>query len=104
MVEILCPCPKNDLEQLVNFLYGGELQSLEAEFDAWKIIENLIKIFGFSKDIRKNCLIKESDVNDSLNISDNIEEPSETNPSQNATLSKEQGVRRELSKLSKLAI
>ena len=58
IVEILCPCPKNDLEHLVNFLKSGELQPLE-EFDAWKIIENLIKIFGFSKDLRKNCLIKE---------------------------------------------
>ena len=84
---------------MVNFLYGGELQSLE-EFDAWKIIEDLIQIFGFSKDIRKNCLIKESDVNDSLNISDNIEEPSKTNPSQKTIPAKEYGVRRKLSQHS----
>jgi len=71
IVEIICPCPKNDLENLVNFLYGGEIRSIE-EFDTWKIIENLIKIFGFSKDIRKNCLIKECDESDTLNIDASI--------------------------------
>ena len=53
-VEILCPCQKHDLDQLVNFLYSGEIRSTE-ESESSKIIENLIKIFGFPENLKRNC-------------------------------------------------
>merc|ERR1711962_772891 len=59
-IEIFCPCPKEDLEHLVTFIYGGEIQRLE-ENEGFKIIDNLIKIFGFPKDLRQKCPIEQSD-------------------------------------------
>ena len=53
-VEILCPCQKNELDQLVNFLYSGEIRSTE-ESESLKTIENLIKIFGFPENLKRNC-------------------------------------------------
>ena len=44
MAEIFCPCPKDELEQLVKFLYSG---IISYNVDLLKILDNLIKIFGF---------------------------------------------------------
>ena len=48
-LEVLCPCSKDELSHLVNFLYDGEIHCAEEEFDSLKILENLNKIFGFSE-------------------------------------------------------
>jgi hypothetical protein len=55
IMEILCPCSKNDLSHLVNFLYDGEIRC-KKEKDSLKILENLNKLFGFDKslDFRNN--------------------------------------------------
>ena len=47
-IEVFCPCSKEELSHLVNFLYDGEIHC-EIESDSLKIIENLQKIFGFPK-------------------------------------------------------
>ena len=44
MAEIFCPCPKDELEQLVKFLYSG---IISYNVDLIKTLDNLIKIFGF---------------------------------------------------------
>jgi len=49
-MEVFCPCSKDELNHLVNFLYDGEIHC-EEEFDSLKILENLNKIFGFSKNL-----------------------------------------------------
>merc|ERR1711962_417043 len=79
-IEIFCPCPKEDLEHLVTFIYGGEIQRLE-ENEGYKIIENLIKIFGFPKDLRQKCPIEQSDSWNFETIS--IYDESEANTSDN---------------------
>ena len=48
------------MEHLVTFIYGGEIQRLE-ENEGFKIIDNLINIFGFPKDLRQKCPIEQSD-------------------------------------------
>jgi hypothetical protein len=50
-MEILCPCPKNELEQLVKFLYCG---IISFNVDLFKILDNLITIFGFPEDLTLN--------------------------------------------------
>ena len=50
LVEIVCPCTKEDLNCLINFLYKGEI-NCENENDAIKIQENLSKIFGFPENL-----------------------------------------------------
>ena len=50
-VEVFCPCSKDELSHLVNFLYDGEIHCAREEFDSLKILENLNKIFGFSKNL-----------------------------------------------------
>ena len=52
-VEIICPCSKDELSSLVNFLYDGEIHCKE-ESDSLKIIENLEKIFGFPRNLDLN--------------------------------------------------
>ena len=49
-MEVLCPCSKDELNHLVNFLYDGKIHCGE-ELDSLKILENLNKIFGFSKNL-----------------------------------------------------
>ena len=49
-IDIFCPCSKDELNHLVNFLYDGEIHC-EEEFDSLKILENLNKIFGFSNNL-----------------------------------------------------
>ena len=52
-VEIFCPCSKDELSSLVNFLYDGEIHCKE-ESESLKIIENLQNIFGFPKNLVLN--------------------------------------------------
>ena len=52
-IEVLCPCSKEELRHLVNFLYDGEIHC-EEESDSLKIIENLEKIFGFPRNLDIN--------------------------------------------------
>ena len=54
MIEIFCPCKKEDLLHLVNFLYDGEIR-FESENDSHIIFDNLSKIFGFPEDIHLRC-------------------------------------------------
>ena len=49
-IEVICPCSKEELKHLVNFLYDGEIHC-EKESDALKIIDNLRKIFGFQRNL-----------------------------------------------------
>ena len=49
-INVFCPCSKDEQNHLVNFLYNGEIHC-EVEFDSLKILENLNKIFGFSKNL-----------------------------------------------------
>ena len=63
-VEILCPCSKEELAHLVNFLYDGEIQ-YQSQNDSIKILENLSKIFGFPENLNLN------DINQTLFINQN---------------------------------
>ena len=46
MIEIICPCSKEELARLVQFLYHGEIQCKDV-FDSFKSQEDLSIIFGF---------------------------------------------------------
>jgi hypothetical protein len=46
LMEIFCPCPKDELEQIVKFLYSGTISS---DVELVKILNSLIKVFGFPK-------------------------------------------------------
>ena len=48
ILEIVCPCSKEELGQIVNFLYYGEIYFAK-ESESIKIQEILHKIFGFPK-------------------------------------------------------
>ena len=50
IIEVLCPCSKEELSSLVNFLYDGEIHCKE-ESESLKIIENLQNIFGFQRNL-----------------------------------------------------
>ena len=50
LIEVLCPCSKDELSSLVNFLYDGEIHC-EEESEFLKIIENLQNIFGFQRNL-----------------------------------------------------
>ena len=54
-MEILCPCSKEELAHLVNFLYDGEIQC-HSQNDSIKIQEDLSKIFGFPENLSLNDL------------------------------------------------
>ena len=49
-IEVICPCSKEELRHLVNFLYDGEIHC-EIETDALTIIDNLRKIFDFPRNL-----------------------------------------------------
>ena len=49
-IEVLCPCSKEELSHLVNFLYDGEIHC-KGESDSLKMIENLQKIFGYPRNL-----------------------------------------------------
>ena len=50
IIEILCPCSKEELRGLVKFLRTGGI-SCENKFDFLKIVKNLNKIFGFPESL-----------------------------------------------------
>ena len=52
-IEVICPCSKEELKHLVNFLYDGEIHCKE-ESESLKIIENLQNIFGFPRNLDLN--------------------------------------------------
>jgi len=45
-LEIICPCTKQELMKIVNFLYFGEVQC-EDVFESFNVQEDLNKMFGF---------------------------------------------------------
>ena len=50
ILEVFCPCSKEELSLMVKFLHTGEI-CCETNFDALNIVENLNKIFGFTKNL-----------------------------------------------------
>jgi len=60
IIEIICPCSKEILNHLVNFLYDGEIQCSD-ESESLEIIDNLCNIFGFPKNLGMNCIPKWDD-------------------------------------------
>ena len=53
IIEIFCPCTRNELENMLKFLNRGEIYS-EKESDLIKTQENLCKIFGFPENLSIN--------------------------------------------------
>ena len=49
-IEIFCPCNREELSNLVHFLYVGQIYC-DSEFEPEGIFENLHKIFGFPDDL-----------------------------------------------------
>ena len=49
-IEFLCPCSIDELEQIMNFLYSGQISYLN-KFELFQVQENLIRIFGFPENI-----------------------------------------------------
>ena len=45
-IDIICPCSKEELGQLIGFLNNGNFQC-EDEIDSLNVFENLNKILGF---------------------------------------------------------
>ena len=75
-MHIFCPCSKNDLDSIVNFLYTGSI-SCDTEIDLFKILNDLCEIFGFWKerflpenyaDLGKAFTIKEASTADGSTI------------------------------------
>ena len=61
-LEIFCPCSKSDLEHMIKFLYSGGI--VACNNDSFRILENLIEVFGFPKEhlLPKLCLETENDI------------------------------------------
>ena len=53
-LEIVCPCGKEDLRELVNFFYDGEIHCND-EFDSIRTLDHLCKIFGFPENLSSAC-------------------------------------------------
>ena len=49
-IQIFCPCPAHELEDLVKFLYSGKM-IYNTDTERAKLLDNLNKIFGFSKNL-----------------------------------------------------
>ena len=58
LMEVICPCSREELGHLVNFLYEGK-NDCTKKIDSFKIVANLYKIFGFSSDHIDNIFIHE---------------------------------------------
>jgi len=50
ILEIICPCSKEELEQLISLLVYGKIQCVNEKYLS-NIFKNLIKIFGFPVDL-----------------------------------------------------
>ena len=78
MIEIFCPCQRDDLQNLVHFLYKGEI-NCDSETDYHIIFKNLNQIFGFAEDMHLRCEKKVSDENtDGSSLCEDIEVLSES--------------------------
>ena len=77
-LEILCPLKKEDLENIVKFLYEGNIISSEKS-TCKSTSENLIQVFGFPGNISFDCEEKHFDP---LDI---VSESSELNANENIT-------------------
>ena len=53
IIEIFCPCSKEELTKIVHFLYHGEI-NCEDVFESFCIQEDLNKIFGFPENLNLN--------------------------------------------------
>ena len=70
LIEIIVPCSKEDLCNLIFFITHGKIQCDEKN-DCFKIIENLDKILGFPNDYLNDILASfKPDVLDDLENSD----------------------------------
>ena len=49
-IEFLCPCSIDELEQIVNFLYSGQISYLN-KLELFQVKENLNRIFAFPENI-----------------------------------------------------
>jgi hypothetical protein len=65
-IEVICPCSKDELGSLVNFLYDVEIHC-EEESECLKIIGSLKNIFGFQRNLVLNYY-----PNEAFFTSDNI--------------------------------
>ena len=70
-LEILCPCTKKELSHLVSFLYDGEI-NYENEVEVIEIKENLVKIFGFSRNLSLKDPNQESLVDENVDIEEEV--------------------------------
>ena len=61
MFEIICPCSKKELGQLIDFVIHGKFQC-EDEIDSSKVFDNLTKILGFPSDLDYQRRSKEAKV------------------------------------------
>ena len=66
LIEIFCPCKKEDLRHLVHFLYDGEIYC-DNETESTTIFDNLSKIFGFPQNMHLQC--QENNLDDYSNDS-----------------------------------
>ena len=70
LVELIVPCSKEDLCNLIFFITHGKIQ-FDEKNDCFKIIENLYKILGFPHDYLNEILASfKPDVLDELENSD----------------------------------
>ena len=71
ILEVFCPCSKDELNHLVLFLYAGVI-NCENEFDSLNILENLDKVFGYQpKNLVRNNPINGTVFTNSTEIEDN---------------------------------
>ena len=52
IIEILCPCSREELKHLVEFLCTGEIRCEKKVGPPSKILDNLTKIFGFPENLK----------------------------------------------------
>ena len=73
ILEVFCPCSKDELDHLVLFLYAGVI-NCENAFDSLNILENLDKVFGYHpKNLVRNnpngtLFIHSTEIEDNSNI------------------------------------
>ena len=53
IIEIFCPCPKNELEYVIEFLYTGNI-TCDEDTDMVEILNNLTDLFGFPLNLTEN--------------------------------------------------
>lgn len=63
-IEIFCPCSKDELESMVNFLYTGTFSS-DKQISVTELNSNLTKILGFPKNVF--CVQDQTEIVDDTN-------------------------------------